>query len=82
PRIDYIIFLDSDDYWELNSIEECVLRMDGVEVVWFDYKTVFQGVKKKNCKTQMEYFGFKDERIIESKDWVNRAKERSIFYFW
>ncbi|MBZ7966531.1 glycosyltransferase family 2 protein, partial [Campylobacter sp. RM10535] len=36
PNIDYIIFLDSDDYWELNCIEECVLRMDGVEVVWFD----------------------------------------------
>ncbi|TDJ87591.1 glycosyltransferase family 2 protein [Campylobacter volucris] len=36
PIIDYIIFLDSDDYWELNCIEECVPRMDGVEVVWFD----------------------------------------------
>ncbi|ECV6873481.1 glycosyltransferase family 2 protein, partial [Campylobacter coli] len=28
PIIDYIIFLDSDDYWELNCIEECVPRMD------------------------------------------------------
>ncbi|MCV3360264.1 glycosyltransferase, partial [Campylobacter lari] len=36
PIIDYIIFLDSDDYWELNCIEECVPRMDGVDVVWFD----------------------------------------------
>ncbi|TXE87453.1 glycosyltransferase family 2 protein, partial [Campylobacter volucris] len=36
PIIDYIIFLDSDDYWELNCIEECVPRMDGVEIVWFD----------------------------------------------
>ncbi len=27
PNIDYIIFLDSDDYWELNCIEECVIRM-------------------------------------------------------
>ncbi|MBZ7939920.1 glycosyltransferase family 2 protein, partial [Campylobacter sp. W0014] len=35
PNIDYIIFLDPDDYWELNCIEECVPRMDGVEVVWF-----------------------------------------------
>ncbi len=35
-KIDYIIFLDSDDYWELNCIEECVPKMDGVEVVWFE----------------------------------------------
>ncbi|EAK4001823.1 glycosyltransferase family 2 protein, partial [Campylobacter coli] len=38
PIIDYIIFLDSDDYWELNCIEECVPRMDGVDVVWFDFE--------------------------------------------
>ncbi|EFS3143556.1 glycosyltransferase family 2 protein [Campylobacter coli] len=42
PHIDYIIFLDSDDYWELNCIEECVPRMDGVEVVWFDYKSIYE----------------------------------------
>ncbi|HEG3340323.1 glycosyltransferase family 2 protein [Campylobacter jejuni] len=82
PIIDYIIFLDSDDYWELNCIEEWVPRMDGVDVVWFDYKPFFQGVKKKNYKTQMEHFGFKNEKIIESKDWLNRARERNIFYFW
>ncbi|HDX3692169.1 TPA: glycosyltransferase family 2 protein [Campylobacter jejuni] len=36
PSIDYIIFLDSDDYWKLNCIEECVPKMNGVEVLWFD----------------------------------------------
>ncbi|MCW1625765.1 glycosyltransferase [Campylobacter jejuni] len=47
PRIDYIIFLDSDDYWELDCMEECVLRMNGVDVVWFDYKLFFQDIRKK-----------------------------------
>ena len=42
PNIDYIIFLDSDDYWELDCIEECVPRMDGVEVVWFDWKFLYE----------------------------------------
>ncbi|MCW1324738.1 glycosyltransferase family 2 protein, partial [Campylobacter jejuni] len=32
PSIDYIIFLDSDDYWELDCIEECAKRMNGVDV--------------------------------------------------
>ncbi|EAJ8239610.1 glycosyltransferase, partial [Campylobacter jejuni] len=82
PRIDYIIFLDSDDYWELDCMEECVLRMNGVDVVWFDYKLFFQDIRKKKYKTQMEYFDFKDGTIIEPRHWIDRAKERNIFYFW
>ncbi|EAI8851082.1 glycosyltransferase family 2 protein, partial [Campylobacter coli] len=42
PIIDYIIFLDSDDYWELNCIEECVPRMDGVEVVWMNHVFLYE----------------------------------------
>ncbi|MBZ7970646.1 glycosyltransferase family 2 protein [Campylobacter molothri] len=43
PDIDYIIFLDPDDYWELNCIEKCVFKMDGVEVVWFDFYDFYDG---------------------------------------
>ncbi|EDP5826443.1 glycosyltransferase, partial [Campylobacter jejuni] len=41
--IDYIIFLDSDDYWELDCIEECVKRMNGVDLVCFDF-TIFNEI--------------------------------------
>ncbi|EHD2721458.1 glycosyltransferase family 2 protein [Campylobacter coli] len=81
PNIDYIIFLDSDDYWELNCIEECVPRMDGVEVVWFDYRAVYNKVKRKHL-SQMTHFNYKNEAIITSRDWIDRAKERRLFYFW
>ncbi|WP_053869622.1 glycosyltransferase family 2 protein, partial [Campylobacter jejuni] len=43
PSIDYIIFLDSDDYWELDCIEECVKRMNGVDLVCFDF-TIFNEI--------------------------------------
>lgn len=81
PVIDYIIFLDSDDYWELNCIEECVLRMDGVDVVWFDYRVLNERIKKKHI-SQMTYFDYNNEMIITPKMWLNRAKERKLFYFW
>ncbi|EGH7869540.1 glycosyltransferase family 2 protein, partial [Campylobacter coli] len=81
PIIDYIIFLDSDDYWELNCIEECVPRMDGVDVVWFDYRAVYDKVKRKHL-SQMTHFDYKNEVIITSKEWLDRAKERRLFYFW
>ena len=81
PIIDYIIFLDSDDYWELNCIEECVPRMDGVEVVWFDFKFLYE-TKKKSNKSQMFCFGYNKEKIITPKEWLERAEERRLFYFW
>ncbi|MGI7252411.1 glycosyltransferase family 2 protein [Campylobacter coli] len=81
PIIDYIIFLDSDDYWELNCIEECVPRMDGVDVVWFDYRAVYDKVKRKHL-SQMTHFDYKNEVIVTSKEWLDRAKERRLFYFW
>ncbi|ECQ6030549.1 glycosyltransferase family 2 protein [Campylobacter coli] len=81
PIIDYIIFLDPDDYWELNCIEECVPRMDGVDVVWFDYRAVYDKVKRKHL-SQMTHFDYKNEVIVTSKEWLDRAKERRLFYFW
>ncbi|EMF9294815.1 glycosyltransferase family 2 protein [Campylobacter coli] len=81
PIIDYIIFLDSDDYWELNCIEECVPRMDGVDVLWFDYRAVYDKVKRKHL-SQMTHFDYKNEVIVTSKEWLDRAKERRLFYFW
>ncbi|EJB5778764.1 glycosyltransferase family 2 protein, partial [Campylobacter coli] len=81
PNIDYIIFLDSDDYWELNCIEECIPRMEGVDVLWFDFKFLYEA-KRKNNKSQMFYFGYNEEKIITSVEWLERAKERGLFYFW
>ncbi|WP_410689502.1 glycosyltransferase family 2 protein [Campylobacter lari] len=81
PIIDYIIFLDSDDYWELNCIEECVPRMDGVDVVWFDYRPLYDKVKRKHI-SQMTYFDYKNEIIITPKEWLEKARARKLFYFW
>ncbi|HHY1437601.1 TPA: glycosyltransferase family 2 protein [Campylobacter jejuni] len=81
PIIDYIIFLDSDDYWETNCIEECVSRMNDVDVLWFDYKALYDKVKKKHT-SQMTYFGYKKEMVITPKEWLEQAKKRKLFYFW
>ncbi|EAL9771366.1 glycosyltransferase [Campylobacter lari] len=74
PSIDYIIFLDSDDYWELNCIEECVPRMDGVDVVWFDWKFI------NATKIILEYgtrlkdkYAYKEECIITSSEWIKKS---------
>ncbi|EGK8090101.1 glycosyltransferase family 2 protein [Campylobacter lari] len=74
PEIDYIIFLDSDNSWELKIIEECVLRMNNVDVLWFDHMCIYEeGVKNKNQKTKMEIFNYTKECIIAPREYVKQA---------
>ncbi|TEY03446.1 glycosyltransferase family 2 protein [Campylobacter sp. US33a] len=84
PIIDYIIFLDSDDYWELNCIEECVPRMDGVEVMWFDeckYDDFLQ--KQRDDSSRLRDGNFIQESKISSYEWAvgilkSKAKDFSF----
>ncbi|EAL0830681.1 glycosyltransferase family 2 protein, partial [Campylobacter coli] len=82
PIIDYIIFLDSDDYWELNCIEECVPRMDGVEVVWFDVKTVLDGVSHSDWKSNIKWLNFSQECILDRDDWLKIMYEYKMRWFY
>ncbi|EAO7190059.1 glycosyltransferase family 2 protein [Campylobacter coli] len=84
PIIDYIIFLDSDDYWELNCIEECVPRMDGVDVVWFDYNKIYESgfLDQKNDWTWfLGYNRNSGSKKISSKLWLERYKHIGHFAF-
>ncbi|EOH2261307.1 glycosyltransferase family 2 protein, partial [Campylobacter jejuni] len=84
PDIDYIIFLDSDDYWELNCIEECVPRMDGVEVVWFDHYFYYDDIEQPDIipKTILESYKFNHSCIIKQKEWLNRMLTFQYSSFW
>ncbi|MBZ7960493.1 glycosyltransferase, partial [Campylobacter molothri] len=74
PNIDYIIFLDSDDYWELNCIEECVPRMDGVEVVWFDWKKKYDGIEEIKTDENFSWMILRNRKIIHSLEWFEEMQ--------
>ncbi|EAH6735045.1 glycosyltransferase [Campylobacter coli] len=85
PIIDYIIFLDSDDYWELNCIEECVPRMDGVDVVWFDFEMFIDETKIKKEWSRLRSFQFLKEIIITPKEWLEQSiatKQNEFAFAW
>ena len=67
-KIDYIIFLDSDDYWRLDCIDRCMEYSDGVDIVWFDYECYFDNIKpvKGMQKTYLQFLGFKEGRITSN----------------
>ncbi|EAI2978494.1 glycosyltransferase family 2 protein, partial [Campylobacter coli] len=83
PYIDYIIFLDSDDYWELNCIEECVSRMDGVEVVWFNHKFHYCDLcPDKTRKTLLESYQFNSDIQVDPYILLKKTFRLSIKSFW
>ncbi|ELP9120242.1 glycosyltransferase family 2 protein [Campylobacter lari] len=86
PKIDYIIFLDSDNYWELNCIEECVTRMQNVDVLWFDHACIYdEGIEDKGQKTRMNVFNFTQECTITPRDYAKQAIKvgsRDISFSW
>ncbi|EFS3143559.1 glycosyltransferase [Campylobacter coli] len=88
PNIDYIIFLDSDDYWELNCIEECVPRMDGVEVVWFDntfdyeIEEKFYNQRHELKKSFIKLYDYAYSQVITNKNWLDWVDNtNSVFAF-
>ncbi|MCW1324243.1 glycosyltransferase [Campylobacter jejuni] len=84
PSIDYIIFLDSDDYWELDCIEECAKRMNGVDVVWFNSNLILDGVNKTEYRTRMSWSGYDNylECVISREDWMQHHLKNKITAFW
>ncbi|EII0700223.1 glycosyltransferase [Campylobacter lari] len=88
PIIDYIIFLDSDDYWELNCIEECVPRMDGVDVVWFDntfnyeIEEKFYYQRHELKKSFIKLYNYIYPQVITNKEWLESVDNtNSVFAF-
>ena len=82
PIIDYLQFVDSDDYIELDCVEQCVKRMRGVDVLWFDAETFLDGVKKSDWKSNLHFFNYNKEVVISRKDWVARLFERKLYWFY
>ncbi|AJC86701.1 glycosyltransferase family 2 protein [Campylobacter sp. RM16704] len=86
PIIDYIIFLDSDDYWELNCIEECVPRMDGVDVLWFDCIEKYD-IKINFLKhnSRLKDINIQQECLIGPLQWLiylRKSKTKDFAFAW
>ena len=90
PKIDYIIFLDSDDFWEVDLLEKCVdsVQKYGVpDIVWFDWREIYEICESKtpqkyHSQTMLELFGYANQTQITATEWLNRAKSKRIYQFW
>lgn len=89
PNIDFIVFLDPDDYWTLDCIEECVKRSDNMDIVWFDYQMFYDNIEEKHykhktnlTKSQMQIYEYYKPEKITSMQWLERClKFKPTFLF-
>ncbi|WP_066387522.1 glycosyltransferase [Helicobacter himalayensis] len=71
PHIDYIIFLDSDDYWEKECVEECVRAAQKyhLDILQFDSKNyIDMPVALTATPTWLESQHFEKEQIFSQED--------------
>ena len=83
PSIDYLLFLDSDDVWNPELVQECVKHAKGTELVWFDHLQV--NAPEPDNTTQDSIFA--KERAISYKKWVDYARkvdkiDNVLPFFW
>ena len=80
-KIDYIIFLDSDDLWKPYCIEESIKYSDGVEIVWFNLKFFVDGVKFKSNWSLMKVLNITKRCKISSNDWLYMCVNKGVGAF-
>lgn len=81
PFIDYLQFVDSDDFIELDCIEQCTKRMKGVEILWFNVQSVAE--IKKLYYSELECMNYLKEQVITRDDFLKRIEimQKNNFYF-
>lgn len=79
-QIDYIAFLDSDDLWENNLLDECIkaLCLHSAEIAWFGFKT-HNGAFKNDV---LDTFNYKDITTLTPQEWLKTLGKVGVGQFW
>lgn len=74
--IEFLQFVDSDDYLEVSCVEEAVANIGACDLLWFDYKLFFDGIVASNVNdSDIEEYGFTDSGIITAKFLLKKSIE-------
>ena len=88
PRIDYLVFLDSDDTWKQELVQECLQCAQGMDIVWFQTLPVHTiKTASRVYKVQKEELFFGKEGAISYKEWVDTLQnaedaEHCLSFVW
>lgn len=88
PKINYIIFLDSDDYWLSDLVEKCInifhklkAQQINAQFIWFGWECIFDGVKYSPYWDFHNRFYFLKSGLFTSLEILQRAVDSKEFVF-
>ncbi|EFU4877142.1 glycosyltransferase, partial [Campylobacter jejuni] len=82
PDIDYLMFIDPDDKWELDCVKLCVQNIRDSDVIWFDYKFIDE-LKNKKRFNQFWYYDIKSTQYLSVKDFFKmHLNVKNQYCFW
>ncbi|AJC89596.1 glycosyltransferase family 2 protein [Campylobacter lari] len=87
-KIDYVMFLDSDDYLTLNCIEEAIRPCidSDIDIVWFNNYNVNEVEGFIENFTRLENHDYTQEQCITSGEWAKKClkikKIKDFAFVW
>lgn len=74
--VDFLEFVDSDDFLEASCVEEAVNNIGECDLLWFDHKRFFEGVEaNEEYKSDFELYSFNEFMKITPKFWLEKSIE-------
>lgn len=82
-EINYLMFLDSDDFLDLNCLEESIqaVQTSNAQILWFDMNIFFDGMQPYDFKTEIELANYTKQQIISKQDWLDDFKKIGSFWW-
>ncbi len=83
--VDYLIFIDSDDFWKQDLISSYVALMLEYRphILWADYEFYYDGVSNLGLKSNFENFKLTKQGLISIDEWEELvSKVKSCPFTW
>lgn len=80
--VDYILYLDSDDYLVNNAVYECVKVARDNDIIWFDFKFFYDEIKEQDKKTHHEQYNINHSYKITANEWLTLLEQNDKKMFW
>lgn len=82
PQVEYVMFLDSDDWLDQKCIESCLACANGVDFVCFDHRFFYDGVKQPNNPTPTPHPIYHKEQHLTQQEYLKIALETNNSLPW
>lgn len=87
PKVSHLAFMDSDDSWKSNFLEECFNAIGDADIVWCNSDTFYED---KNWKQALNYesvlemlhYHIEPSQVITPKEWLERMIAINFGMFW